>query len=67
MCSATSHLGGKMTKSSKATPGFSVGAVSTALKWQGSKIRAIFNNPILRKDRQEKRNSSQPVFIEGSP
>ena len=30
MCSATSHLGGKMTKSSNATPGLSVGAVNTA-------------------------------------
>lgn len=29
MCSATSHLGGKMTKSSNATPGLSVGAVNT--------------------------------------
>lgn len=29
MCSETSHLGGKMTKSSNATPGLSVGAVNT--------------------------------------
>lgn len=30
MFSATSHLGGNITKSSNATPGLSVGAVSTA-------------------------------------